>query len=505
MAPISDRWLTHSPASTYATGARALTEGILLYVACFFLLSALIFATPGFLGNDDYYHARMAAEIARQGQLAIEFPWLPRTILSPDRFVDHHLLYHIYLAPWVHLGGMTGAKLAQAAVAAGIFTGVWWVLRQLRVRRPVLWALALFALSSPFLYRMLMIRTQGASLLLLIMALNLLFQRRFRWLLPLSFAYVWLYNGFILVLVLTVLFTFGTWLAERRVEWKPTAYCMIGILMGIVINPYFPRNIAFALEHLSAKVDLEQGIAVGSEWYPYTTGMLLASSGGSLAVLSFAFLRHSIVGQRRDSVENTLLFMSLLLLFMLFRSRRFIEYFPPFALLFCAVTWGREPLGMLAKLPRPLSALFLAAILLLSGVNAGEVIAETHRTITSADDPRWFAGASAWLRTHTPEGSLIFQTDWDDFTRLFYYNTSNRYLVGLDPTYLERADPNLWNQWVALTRGEIAQPSTVIRTLFGSAYVVSDREHVAFINQANTDPAMNLVYWDQNSMIWEIR
>ena len=35
-------------------------------------------------------------------------------------------------------------------------------------------------------------------------------------------------------------------------------------------------------------------------------------------------------------------------------------------------------------------------------------------------------------------GSLVFQTDWDDFTRLFFYNTTNVYTIGLDVTYMAR-------------------------------------------------------------------
>ncbi len=48
-----------------------------------------------------------------------------------------------------------------------------------------------------------------------------------------------------------------------------------------------------------------------------------------------------------------------------------------------------------------------------------------------------YANASAWLEKNTPSSSRVFQTDWDDFPRLFFYNTHNTYLIGLDPTYLQ--------------------------------------------------------------------
>ena len=34
-----------------------------------------------------------------------------------------------------------------------------------------------------------------------------------------------------------------------------------------------------------------------------------------------------------------------------------------------------------------------------------------------------YAQASAWLEANTPASARVFQTDWDDFPRLFFYNT----------------------------------------------------------------------------------
>jgi hypothetical protein len=122
----------------------------------------------------------------------------------------------------------------------------------------------------------------------------------------------------------------------------------------------------------------------------------------------------------------------------------------------------------------------------------------------NSPDAETFAGAAAWLKTNTPAGSMVFQTDWDDFTRLFFYNTHNVYLVGLDPTYLERADPALWDEWVAITRGEVELPAQTILRRFGARYVVSDTRHQDFERQAEDDPAMTLVYEDRYSLVWRI-
>ena len=482
-------------------------RGLALYLLCLAVLVMLIFAAPGFLGTDDYYHTRISAQIITQGRLALDFPWLPQTILSPDRFVDHHLLFHLYLAPWAYFGGIAGAKIATAGIAAGVFVAAWVLLRGIGVRYAALWAVAMFGLSTPFLYRMLMVRTQGASLLLLIVALHLLFQRRARWLVPLAFAYTWLYDGFVLLLAFAVLDMAAGWIAERRLDWQPTGYVALGIALGLIINPYFPRNVQFIAEHLGAKVAFEGGVPVGNEWYPYRTGTLLSNSAGALLALVIGVLRPGF-GARRDRAEMTLLLAALLTLFMVFKSRRFIEYFPAFALLFSAAAWGRGQVKLQDWLPRWHPAVGRAAVALVPMLGAailiGTTLADTYHDAQNAKDVAIFAGAAGWLQEHTPAGAAVFQTDWDDFTRLFYYNTHNTYLVGLDPTYLERADPALWDQWVAITRGAVAQPSAVIRSDFGASYVVSDTRHEAFAAQAEDDPAMRLVYRDQYSFVWEV-
>lgn len=484
------------------TTRRTWLHATALFIVCLIPLLVLIFGPAGFVGTDDHYHARISEQIIEQRRLALDFPWLPRTILSADRFVDHHLLFHLFLAPWVALGGMAGAKVATAAIAAAAFTMVWVFLRGIGARYATVWALAMFAISSPFLYRLLMIRTQGASLLLLIVTLHLLAQRHYRWLIGMGFAYTWLYDGFVLVPLFAAAYVAATWIADRKLVWRPLAYSVIGVALGLVINPYFPHNLEFIAEHLGAKTNFQQGVQVGNEWYAYRTSTLLDNSTGALALLVLGVLWPSFRRRRADAITTTLLLVALLTLYMVFRSRRFIEYFPAFALLYAAVSWGRDGVALDRLLPRK----WLWQIPALGLLIASTVITwnATRDLIGEGRDPKYLAGASAWLRENTPRGAMVFQTDWDDFPYLFYHNTHNVYLVGLDPTYLQEADPELWDLWVAITRGEIDAPSTAIETRFGARYVVSDRRHPDFTRVARADPRMHMVYEDDNARVWEV-
>ncbi|MCA0457973.1 MAG: hypothetical protein LCI00_28665 [Chloroflexi bacterium] len=482
---------------------------VFLFGAGFGVALALLLATSGFVSNDDYYHARIAAQIMAQGRLRVDFPWLPLTILNDNAFVDHHLLYHLYLAPWMTWGGVPGAKVAQALVVGGLLVAVWVLLRSLGVRLAAVWTLGLLAVSAPFLYRMLMVRTQAAAVLLVVVSLYLLFQKRCRWLIVLGFAFTWLYNGFVLLPLVVFLYGAAVFMTERRLVWKPLAFVLLGTALGLVINPYFPQNISFIVNHLGEKVDLEGSIRVGNEWYPYTTRALLENSLGALLVMGAGLLAPGLRQRGRDAAETTLLLVAFITLYMLFESRRFVEYFPAFALLFGAAAIGREGIDWQAYIPARLRKpallrLYPLVLLLPVLVLGARTVTSAREDVLGAADVGYMAGAAAWLQANTPAGSLVFQTDWDDFTYLYFHNTHNTYLVGLDPTYLQVEDPNLWNIWVPITQGMVERPSVLIRERFGAAYVVSDKQHEAFMTSANGDPDMMLVYEDADSMVWQV-
>jgi hypothetical protein len=181
------------------------------------------------------------------------------------------------------------------------FLAVWWLLRGQGVRAPGLWALGLFAVSEAFLYRVSMPRAQSASLLVLALGLHWLLQRRYSALIPLGFVYVWLYNAFPLLPVVAGLYALAAFLTERRIEWKAVAYPMLGIALGLIVNPYFPQDIIFILQHVLPKIGPEAtATAVGNEWYPYETWTLVENSAGALAAFVLGALALAWRGQRPD-------------------------------------------------------------------------------------------------------------------------------------------------------------------------------------------------------------
>lgn len=478
--------------------------GIVLFWLLAIFFAYVQFGTPALADNDGYYHMRMGQLIREEG-LRPAFPWLPYSILNNQAFYDHHLLYHVYLALFVGDGSpqamINGAKIASVIMPALAGVALWRLLRAQEVPWAWFWSLGICALSQAFLYRMSIPRAQSASLVVLILALHWLLTQRHWWLLPLGFFYVWLYNAFPLVIALAGVYALATLLCERRIAWEAVAAPSIGIALGLLINPYFPENISFIIHHLAPKIGQPE-TSVGSEWYPYNTWTLVTNSGIALGVWMFGIFALVWQNQRIDRQQLSAFLLSIFFGFLLLKARRFIEYFPAFALIFCALAWA----PILKQWSTTSSQRFWGALIAvgLLAPALGSSLAEARRVMADSPPATRYAHASLWLSQHTPPGSLVFQTDWDDFPRLFFYNSSNHYLIGLDPTYMQRYDAALYDQWVAITRGKTKTPSALILSRFHSNYIISDLYHTEFLREASNDPELKEVYRDSDAVIFAI-
>lgn len=500
--PLVQSLLISRGRSLFQIEPRAVLMATALFATFSVLLGFVQFGTPSLADNDGFYHMRMAA-LMRQYGLHIPFSWLPQSILSPDAFYDHHLLYHAYLSLFA-VGSdqamLIAAKFASIFMPAAAFVAIWWLLRGQRVRWASIWALGLLAVSEAFLYRMSMPRAQSASLLVLALGLHWLLQRKYWPLIPLGFVYVWLYNAFPLLLVVGGVVAIATFLTERRLEWRALVFPASGLALGLLINPYFPQNITFIINHLLPKLG-ESTVSVGNEWYPYDTWALIGNSGFALAACVLGAFALGWRGQKIDRAALAAFGLSLVFGFMLFKARRFVEYFPPFALIFAALSIN-PLLDGFARPSRRLIPIGLVAIL-----SVPLIITLTQARAAMADQTKpaeTYAAASYWLAQYARPGAKIFQTDWDDFPRLFFYNTTSVYTIGLDPTYLELYDADLYATWVKITQGKVKTASAAIRSDFGGDYVLTDLKHTAFINQAKNDPGLTEVFRDKFSLVYAV-
>jgi hypothetical protein len=511
--PVSKAWLNRN---SLRLAWRSWRTGLLLWLVFGLFLALAQFSSPDLPDNDGFYHIRLAYLMRTEG-LKPDFPWLPLSILNQREFYDHHFLFHVALMPFTFGDLRLGAKWAAVLFASLAFLSTWNLLKNQRIPYAALWACGLLAVSEAFIYRMSITRAQSLSLAVLMVGLDWLLRRKYSRLGWLAFLYVWLYDAFPLLLALVGLFTLGSWLIERRLDVRPLVYSAIGTGLGLIINPYFPHNILFAYLHILPKLSGATEVRVGNEWYPYETAQLLKNSLLALVASVSGALALGFSGRRMDLRTGVSFGLACLFGLMLFQSRRFIEYFPAFALVFAAFAWTplfaeagsasqqRSQRFSFGRLREYVQARLPALALLLVLLPGSWLTLRAAKASLQASKPYGtYAGASAWLAANTPAGARVFQTDWDDFPRLFYYNTHNTYLIGLDPTYMLLYDADLYHTWVDITQGKVERPARVIEREFGASYILTDLRHQAFLRQAAQDTGLVEVFRDQDAAVFQV-
>jgi hypothetical protein len=491
----------------YPTGN--LSTGIALFIFFLVALALAQFATPGLVGNDGYYHIKSSYILRTEG-IKPDFVWLPLTILNAQDYYDHHYLFHILMIPFTFGDLLTGAKIASVFFSALAFVSIWYLLKKQKVPYAEIWSLALLIISEAFVYRMNMPRAQSLSLLLIVWTFHVLLEKEYRQLTLIGFIYVWTYNAFPLILIVVFLYLIAYLLTERKFLWMPLVFAIGGVALGLLLNPYFPENLAFIYRHITPKLFDVAAVPVGNEWAPYKTATLLDNSGWALVVFISGVIALGQNSRRMNISTATSLFLALSFGFMLFGSRRFIEYAPPFMLIFAAFAW--KPIIEVATQHHQRQRFFhhrawlipVISVFLLFPLIWVSLASSRKRLQENAKPYQRYEEASAWLVENTPEGSRIFQTDWDDFPQLFFYNHHNTYTIGLDPTYMQLYDSKLYEEWVEITRGNAEDIDEKIRIDFSGDYVLSDLSHTRFLLQAENDDGLKLVYQDSYAKVFQV-
>lgn len=542
--------MVRGPSADTSAASRRLRQIELIggIVAITLIFVWLQFSTAGLCcaDFDSYYHiqwSHLLWEGMLHGHFPAAFQWLPLTSLNPADYADQHLLFHLFLIPFTWIGDLQLAgKIAATFFGAAAVSALYWLMLRYRISNVLLWLLALLGCSAAFYVRLNETRDPSFSLLLLVAGTALLMARRYVWLCPLAFFYVWAYNLFVLLGVLAFFWTIVVWWSERKLDYRPLLWSGAGMIAGLVINPYFPRDARLLLEHILARTTrMVIPMEAGTEWaslpgWDFVKGSLVACAAMLVGYIAFGYVL-SLNRDRRINLQRPFFFLlvSTTLLGMAIRYVRFLEYWPPFAVLFAAFTLQGlrqtqvEPMGQPAdnREDRPAEAdapvarrkvrsfdvtvlaLVLAAISLYNLLFVRAAIRGTTA------NPDTYASGAQWLRNSVPAGTLVYDLRYSDFPKLFFYDTTHPYVSGLDPLYLRNRYPELAELEFRLMRAQDKDPANAIRSAFadaglsppryifvGTVPVPPSREWLAYIRQSG---GFDVVYEDPECIIFRLR
>ena len=501
---------------------------------------------------DGYYHIKWSSllwENFSQFKWLPTFEWLPLTVLNPADYADHHFLFHLLQIPFLwFFEPVTAAKVATVFYATLAIFSVYWLIYRYEIKHQLLWLAAIMVCSNAFYYRMNMGKAPPLTIIITVLGIHLLFQRNYKWLLPLMFAFVWTYSLFPLLLFAAVIWTLIIAWNERRFEWRPFVYTMGGMIAGNIINPYFPTNLYLFYEHFATKfkVGSDFVVAVGGEWYPYSGMELLMNFPVALAAMLIGYILFVPKGSKLPEKAAFFLAFTSILLAAQFRSKRFAEYFPPFAILFAAFAYNAFTAPKAAELPdefqrdidpyldadKPTErqswlhaarqatpwviGIFLCIFWLYNMIGLHKFGFDEAGMIDNikSNEPgdkykramQFATGLDETGADNIPKGERIFNCTWDDFPKLFFYDTKHTYVYGLDPNYLYSENPELYKLLKDLTEGKIDDPAPVIREKFGANYIFADaKENTDMIAKALESGWVETIYEDDDARLLKIR
>ena len=499
--------------------------------------------SPGnFPDPDSFYHAGMAELIREQG-LPRAFPYLQFTALRQS-FVDHHLLYHLILSPLGRIMDPLAAARGISIVFAVLAVITFFFIQAKKGIKSAPISTILLLVSSTWLLRINLAKGVAPVIIIFLLLIYALFERKRFLIFALCAAYPWLYAGWPLSVVLIgaemasagllnvssagscrLQAFFGA--AFDREQLKSLGAVIFGLTLGLTTNPYFPKNIWFTwLQAIKiGLVNYQKKIPVGLEWYPYNYGELISILALPLlfALVAAIALFFSISKTYKKPVTErarkmareslTLAILTGLFFILTVKSKRSAEYFIPLFLL--TASWCMElALRLRGTVLRELRALvsfklcravFIYLALAGSWI-AGRDILAVRNYFKEGFSPSSYKDAAMAIRILGEPGDIVFHSDWDDFPLLFYWNREQYYLAGLDPTFFYEYDPIRYSFWREATAGSYGGDlHSLIKDDFGAKFVFTDHKHKKLQKTLRADSRFELMHDDADGSVYRVK
>jgi len=524
----------------------------ILYLFIFFtafFVCLWINSFPSFLDPDSFYHLKISKLIAEQGPI-FDFPWLQYTVLK-EYYIDHHFLYHVLAVPFIEIMGDFAGFKFYTVVLASLFVFLSYIIfKKEKIKWPEVFVLVMLC-APAFLFRISLAKATAFSLILLFFGIYFLFKRKYWLLAIISFFYVWSYGGFLLLLVMALLYALAEaidqtfinkplWLKLRNFikagrfkvyffvfikslfsfeNIKKITAPLAGILAGLIINPYFPQNLKFYWQQIFeiGIINYRGLVNVGGEWYPYPISQLIADSGIAI-IFGIVALIFFFIFYKNQNKKSIFFFFSFLFFFVLtLKSKRYVEYFVPHLVFFSAFTFSlileKVKLGRFLKdfkkenyvIGTVAIFVLIYTVILFPLIMAKDVYI-TRQTFKGGIGFQLFAGVSGYLKENAAPAEIIMHTDWSDFPMLFYQNDQNYYIMGLDPTFMYKYDPDLYNLFAEITTAQKNDNlHQIIKENFRASYFIVSQSRKSLDFNLQNDGNFIKVYEDNEVKLYKLK
>ncbi|MBI3046392.1 MAG: hypothetical protein HYY86_02555 [Candidatus Harrisonbacteria bacterium] len=421
--------------------------------ALFFVLAAVLisaffnFSSPNIPDPDSFYHLRHAEILRRNGLLDASFPW---TYFSAIRTEGADIWYgfHLLLIPFIFSGGTAlGIKVAGVFLTATLLLAYYWVVKRQKFVWPALWPFLFFLAVPNALFQLLMVRPHMVSLALAMLLLSFL-----------SFG-LW-FPIFLISAGITFFHLNFFWIGPG---------IALAVFLASILEKTFSRSLkkvlAVALGTAAGALFRPEPISALKLTYIQVVKLLLEKQSDLPLLFSRELAPLSLKTLSQTSFLFLLLWLAAILVsgWTLYHFREQIKKIPSEAKIFLLtsgllsiafflmslfiarrsyilwVAFGTLFIGSVASFLFPKKSqqdwfLVLTAVIFL--IMVPYTLSQNGISMArNASPPDYLREAAEWLRNHSNSGDIVFNTHWDNFSPLFFWNQTNYYIGGMDPIF----------------------------------------------------------------------
>ena len=422
---------------------------------CIFFLAVALFAAVLHFGyqirpeGDQLYHFGHAEIYLENGIFNSSFPWLPYSVIGKyggDIWYGFHLL----LVPFAFFPDpILGLRFAGIFVTSLLLLIFYWALNRLGVEKKYIWPF-LFLLSGFFaLFHLTTLRPHVLSLAFNILVFSFAVSGGVWGVLGASFAVAFLHLSlFWSTLLILGILAVSKFISEKSFDFRIILFSIAGLVLGWAFrpNPLGAANLAY-IQIVELMLAKSRGIPLnfGLELYPlgWQTFYLFLPFMILWALAIYVFLKQP---QKGLILWSSFSLSAVFFLMTVFVAQRSFDYWIAFGVIFIVFVYPyAKKFGMWG-----LSAGIIIAIFMV-----GQSLYQNDRFLKTADwAPDRFQKAGEWLKTNSRPGDIVFNASWDYFPELFFWNSRNFYISGMDPIFQYAFDRKLYWEAYYLETGK---------------------------------------------------
>ena len=417
-------------------------QTLLVILILVIIAIVLQFASPNIADPDGFYHIRHAEIYRTNGIWDSSFPWTQFSVIKKYG-ADIWYGFHIFLIPFTYFNDLVfGIKVAGAAITFVALALFFWAVKRLGIKLPALWPILLVAISPDVLYRLTMTRPHNITLGLGFLIFSFFIKGRARSLLIISalLSFIHLALSWIPILIVLALVA-AKKLQKQNIEWKKIVAIVAGLTIGLAArpNPLEAVKLAFVqvVQIFIAKLN-QIPLYFGRELKSPDIYSIMQNILPLLIILTTAwilFRRKKIVPVPETRHWFTALYASLglMMIFMILTltvARRGYDSLIGYGIIVAAALIS----VYLHKNPQRHRAILSVAIIII-GLVSLNTLPLSKKYMDQAWKPNYLKEVSLWLKENTQPQEIVFNTRWDYFGGLFFWNPNNYYISGMDPVF----------------------------------------------------------------------